>query len=171
MSLYIEWLNRIKEKSSESWLTDSQKKAYDLVLTKWHSQPFINLYGTSGVGKTFIAHILVKEHTYFYSQDINNVSPKIPQVIVDDAQYDRSIRIKAHQLELGRILLISTAPVSEEAMPKLKLELEDKDLLHFQACLAKYCDITFLYTIPEGHSFSDILLKEIIARGEKQHAA
>lgn len=166
MSLYIEWLNLIKEKSNESWLTGSQSKLYNLILNKWHSQPFINIYGNQGVGKTFLAHILAKEHSYFYAQDTKLIPPNLPQVILDDTKYDRNIRITAHNFAIGRIILISNRPVPEEAMPKLKLEINDHDLFHFQACLAKYSNITFIKTTPKGYSYTEMLLKEIIARGE-----
>jgi hypothetical protein len=169
MSLYIEWLNQIKEKSNESWLTDSQKKIYNLILNKWQAQPFICLYGKQGVGKSFLAHILAKEHNYFYSQEINSVPSHIAQVILDDAHYDRFIRTEALKREIGRVILISTNPAFEEAMPKIELEINDKDICQFQASLSKYCNISFLYTIPEGNSFTEILLREIVARGEKGH--
>jgi hypothetical protein len=169
MSLYIEWLNTIKEKSQGNWLTESQKHIYDGILKKWRAQPFINLYGDEGMGKTFICQILAKENGYFFTHDITNASSNCPQVIIDDAIYDRVMRTKASQLGIGRVLLISTIPVLEEAMPKVKLELGAKDIIQFQANLAKFCNITFLHTVPSGTNLTQILLRELIARGEMQH--
>ena len=169
MSLYIEWMNTIKEKSQESWLTDSQKHIYDAILKKWRAQPFINLYGDEGIGKTFVCQILAKENGYGYFQNISDASHDCPQVIIDDAVYDRVLRTRARELGLGRVLLISTSPVFEEALPKIKLVLGEKDVIQFQANLDKFCNITFIHTIPSGTNFTQILLKELIARGEMQH--
>ena len=57
MSLYVRWINLIKEKADETWLTDRQRKVYEAILTRWRSAPFVNLYGPPGAGKTFIARL------------------------------------------------------------------------------------------------------------------
>jgi hypothetical protein len=165
MSLYIEWINLIKERADEEWLTDSQREVYERILSHWEAHPFVNLYGPSGSGRSFIARLLTKEHGYAYTHDIEEAPPDAAQVIVDDAQYSRTMRLVARANGLGRVLLITSRPV-REAMPKVKLELDDRDVRQFQARLANHGDIVFKETIPRGVDLAEIIRKEVIERGE-----
>ncbi|MFW6116685.1 MAG: hypothetical protein ACOC6F_03065 [bacterium] len=165
MSLYIEWINRIKEKADEEWLTDSQREVYESILSHWKAHPFVNLCGPSGSGRTFIARLLAKEHGYAYTHDIEEAPPDAAEVIVDDAQYSRTMRLVARAKGLGRVLLITSRPV-REAMPRVELELDDKDVRQFQAVLANHCDIVFKETIPQGVDLAEIIREEVIERGE-----
>jgi len=165
MSLYVTWINLIKEKADETWLTDSQRGVYECILSHWKSSPFINLYGPSGGGKTFIARLLAKKHGYAYTHALEESPKGAAQVILDNAQYTRMLRPLARELDLGRVLLITRSTVPE-AMPKVSLELNDKDVRQFQAALSNHCDIVFTQTIPEGRDLAEIIRKEVIARGE-----
>jgi cytidylate kinase len=165
MSLYIEWINRIKEKADEEWLTDSQREIYEKILSRWQAHPFVNLYGPSGSGRTFIARLLAKKHGYVYTHDIEEAPRDATQVIVDDAQYSRTMRLDARAKGLRRVLLITSRPV-REAMPKAELQLDEKDIRQFQAVLANHCEIVFTETIPQGVDLAEIIRKEVIERGE-----
>lgn len=165
MSVYVEWINRIKEKADEAWLTDSQSEVYESILSRWQAHPFVNLYGSSGSGRTFIARLLAKKHGYVYTHDIEEAPDDAAQVIVDDAQYTRKMRLVARGKGLGRVLLITSRPV-REAMPKVELELDDKDVRQFQATLSNECGIVFTETIPQGVDLAEIIRKEVIERGE-----
>ena len=165
MSLFVTWINLIKERADENWLTDSQREVYERILSSWKAQSFVNLYGPSGSGKTFIARLLVKKHGYFYTHNLEQASQGAQHVILDDAQYTRMLRPTARRLGLGRVLLITSIAISE-AMPKVALELNDKDVRQFLATLSNHCGIVFTQTIPEGKDLADIIRKEVIMRGE-----
>jgi len=51
-------------------------------------------------------------------------------------------------------------------MPKVALELNDKDVRQFLATLSNHCGIVFTQTIPEGKDLAEIIRKEVIMRGE-----
>lgn len=165
MSLYVTWVNLIKEKADETWLTHSQREVYEQILGRWQSSPFINLYGPSGGGKTFVARLLAKKHGYAYTHELEDAPCGSAQVVLDDAQYTRMLRLIAKELGLGRVLLITRNAVSE-AMPKLNLRLDEKDVRQFQATLASDCSIVFAETIPEGQDLAEIIRREVIKRGE-----
>lgn len=165
MSLYVAWINLIKEKADETWLTDSQREVYERILSRWRSSPFINLHGPPGSGKTFIARLLAKKHGYAYTHELEQAPKDAAQVILDNAQYTRMMRPIARGLGLGRVLLITHSAVSE-AMPRVALELNDKDVRQFLATLSNHCGIVFTQTIPEGKDLADIIRKEVIMRGE-----
>lgn len=164
MSLYIQWTNCIKERADEAWLTERQREVYEKLLEHWHNQPFVNLYGAPGGGKTFIARLLVKKHNYAYTQDLNKVPPDTANVILDNAQYSRMLRPIARSMSLGRVLLITRNRIAE-AMPRVQLEITEKDVRQFQAVLAKECRILFIETLPVGLNLSTIIREEVIKRG------
>lgn len=165
MSLYVTWINLIKERADENWLTGSQREVYERILSGWKSQPFINLHGPSGSGKTFIARLLAKKHGYSYTHDLEQLPHGAKHVILDDAQYTRMLRPIARRLGLGRVLLITRSAVSE-AMPKVTLELNDKDVRQFLATLSNHCSIVFTQTVPEGKDLAEMIRREVILRGE-----
>lgn len=165
MSLFTTWINLIKEKADEDWLTDSQREVYEPIQSRWKSAQFVNLHGPPGSGKTFIARLLAKKHGYAYTHDLEQAPASAAQVIVDNAEYTRMMRPLARDLGLGRILLISRTPV-REAMPKVNLELNDRDVRQFQATLAEHCDIVFTETIPEGTDLARLIRNEVVKRGE-----
>ena len=164
MSLYVAWINLIKEKADEAWLTDNQREVYERILSRWKSSPFINLYGPPGSGKTFIARLLAKNHGYAYTYDLEQAPRDAAQVVLDDTQYTRMMRPIARELGLGRVLLITRRAVPE-AMPKVNLELDGKDVRQFQAVLSNHCGIVFTQTIPQGRDLAEIIRKEVIVRG------
>lgn len=164
MSLYVQWTNCIKERAEASWLTEHQREVYDRLLAHWHNQPFVNLYGSAGSGKTFIAWLLAKTHHYVYTQDLREVPANAPNVVLDNAGYSRVLRPLARSMGLGRVLLITRQRIPE-AMPSVQLELTERDVLQCQAVLARYCDITFTKTTPEGVDLSSIIREEVVRRG------
>jgi len=161
MSLYVTWINTIKEKADETWLTQSQRKAYETILTKWQSHSFVNLYGKSGVGKSFIARLLAKIHGYYYTHNLNDVPDNTIQVVLDGVEYNRQLRSIVRERNLGRVILI-TQNVVKEAMPYLSVELSDKDVSQFKVTLNNKCNVQFIYTVPEGTDLGKIMREEVI---------
>jgi energy-coupling factor transporter ATP-binding protein EcfA2 len=164
MSLYVTWINLIKEKADESWLTDSQREVYRQLLARWQSHPFVNLYGPAGSGKSFIARLLARVHGYAYTRALEEAPTGTSQVIVDDAVYSRLMRPLARERGLGRVVLITRRPVSE-SMPSLELALNPRDMRQFQAILSERCGISFLHTIPDHLDLTQAIQDEVVARG------
>jgi len=169
MSLYVRWLNLIKEHADETWLTDSQRGAYRDLLGRWQAAPFVNLYGPEGAGKSFLAGLLVKHHNYAYVLDLADAPDGALRVILDDAVYRRALRPLAREKGLGRVLLITRQPI-REAMARCELTLNARDMDQFRATLSERLAIRFVRTTPEGSDLARALRQEIIARGE-QHVA
>jgi len=165
MSLYSVWMNLIKERADEGWLTDSQREVYQVILERWLTQPFVNLWGPRGAGKTFLARLLAKCRGYAYVHNLAEAPQNTPQVVLDDAEYSRALRPLARSLGLGRVLLITETPV-REAMPKVELTLNAHDVHQFCANLSERCGISLIHTLPEGFDLGEILRREVIARGE-----
>lgn len=164
MSLYVQWLNLIKEKSTSSWLTDGQQQALARILSHWQAAPFINLWGPEGCGKSFIARILVKEHGYSYTHDLQTAPRDAANVIVDDARYSRVLRPTAQLLRVGRVILLSRRPVSDP-MPRAEIRLTDKDVRQFLHNLFVQCGISFTCTTPGGTDLGRIIRDEAVAKG------
>ena len=165
MSLYTAWINLIKEKADEDWLTDSQREVYESISSRWKSAQFVNLHGPDGGGKTFIARLLAKKRGYAYVHELEQAPQNAANVILDNAQYTRMMRPLARSMGLERILLITNRPL-QEAMPEIGLKLNERDVRQFQATLANHCGIVFTETVPEGLNLTEIIHKEVTKRGE-----
>jgi hypothetical protein len=166
MSLYVEWLNKIKTMSTYEWLTDAQRTAYDLILKKWESQPFVCLCGPAGCGKTFVARLLAREHGYVYSHAIDSAFEGSEQILVDGEEYSRIMRDIARLRRLKRVIVLMRRP-PQDRMPQPKIELTARDVRQFQHNLTK-CGVLQAFTLDhEGTDLGEILRKEATARGEE----
>ena len=165
MSLYVEWLNNIKAKALYDWLTDSQRKAYDQIVSKWKGSTFICLFGPQGCGKSFLARLLVREKGYTYENEIQNVEPGTPKVIIDGEEYSRLMRPIVMLNEIKRVVVIMRRS-PKDPMPSVEIILTEHDIKQFQHNLTKHGVITSFVTDAEGTDLGQILRKEAIARGE-----
>ena len=164
MSLYVQWMNLIKEKATSAWLTDSQRVAYDQITKRWAAVSFVNLHGPPGCGKSFLARILVREQGYTYTYDLQTAPQGATNVVVDDADYVRMMRAIAQILSIGRVVLITQAPV-KDPMPRAEIHLANRDVGQFMHNLYAHCGIQFTASDPQGTDLAQIIRAEVIARG------
>lgn len=164
MSLYVRWMNLIKEKATSDWLTDGQRSAYDRILNQWGASAFINLCGPPGCGKSFVARLLAKEHGYVYVHDLQSAPCNAENVVVDNAEYTRLMRATAQALGIRRVIVVTQNPV-RDPMPRAEIQLVERDVRQFLHNLYTYCGIEFIATDPVGTNLAQILRAEVIARG------
>lgn len=165
MSLYIEWLNKIKAMATSEWLTEGQRSAYEKILTKWANQQFICLCGPPGCGKTFVAHILSKEHDYVYSHDISKVEDGSQNVLIDGEEYTRLMRDAAKLKGIKRAIVLLRKP-PQDRMPKAEIVVTEKDVRQFQNNLTINGVLGSFLKDPDSTDLSQIIRTESIARGE-----
>lgn len=164
MSLYVQWLNQIKEQAAPSWLTEAQRAAYDRLLSQWGSSQFVNLCGPTGCGKSFVGRLLAKEHDYAYTHDLEEAPSGSPNVVLDDAEYTRLLRPVAQARKLGRVILLTRHPV-RDPMPRAQIRLTERDVAQFQHNLYIHCGISFYASTPKGTNLAQIIHAEVVARG------
>ncbi len=154
-------------------LTASQKKAIQSILALVHDrEQRINLWGNSGVGKTFVAHCLDYQAEGLYACSIKNYkafefSPN-SVVIFDNAPQER----KSARLIFGDVLwagaatviLITRKPIND-AVRKVNLSLTTEDAEQFQKNVHKELGIS-TFELPDQYHFQQtglwMMLKNII---------
>lgn len=145
MNSRIQVENQVKSLSDASWLFPSQAAVYQEImpfLGEFHR--VINLYGSQGVGKTFLAHILCKENRVDYVPSSDLLRTATRPLIVDNAPFDRTfvrgIRNQMRRFDLPQVILITRYRV-EDAVPAFVLNLTANDVLLFRANLFRYLDL------------------------------
>ena len=107
-------------------------------------QQRINLWGSPGVGKTFLAHYLhhCAEGLYFISPEdcpITGISPN-SVVIIDNAPSDRSLTrsIFGDMLWTGAssVILVTRHPIDDEVR-RIELALTDRDRAQIEGVISK----------------------------------
>lgn len=164
MSLYVEWLNKIKLKADYHWLTDTQKQAFNDIVQRWQAEVFVCLCGPAGSGKSFIARLLAKDHGYAYVSDLKDVQPGTEMVVVDGEQYTRLMRPAAQMLGLKRVVVLMRQP-PQDPMPKAELMLAERDVKQFQHNLTKHNVLSSFKSSAEGTDLGQILRLEAVERG------
>ena len=93
MSDFIRALNLIKTRRNSSWLTDSQREALQALQRALRLPGSVNLCGSPGVGKTFLAWTLADELGYTYFSDIHRFTEAehltTAGVILDNCRAER----------------------------------------------------------------------------------
>jgi hypothetical protein len=169
VSLFVEWINKIKARADENWLTDAQQAVYESLTERWLSAPFVCLYGQSGTGKSFIARLLSQRDGYEYTQDLSTVSAGQSHVVLDNAEYTRLMRTTATMLGIKRVILVARRP-PKDPMPHAELVLTSRDVSQFQRTLSQNEVLTSFLIRAEGTDLGEILRNEAVARGNT-HAA
>jgi hypothetical protein len=137
MSRLVDFQNRIRRRFRPEWLSLSQKQTYDHLKQLLSFQNTVNLYGPSGVGKTFLVWVLGQEvSTCFYFFNLKQLEGKATDqttiAVVDPHPWQRSIVRQTlstlHGLGYKKILLVSQEPVADQ-IPSCQLSLNQSDLV------------------------------------------
>ncbi|MBP7962078.1 MAG: hypothetical protein KBG20_01195 [Caldilineaceae bacterium] len=137
---------RIRDRIEDDWLTPSQLQAWQF-LQRFDGTPnrVVNIYGTEGSGKSFLAWFLERKGHAIHSDWDRRTPPTLPRMVLDNAPTDRSsarsIRPLVDALGLQQIILISRRRVDEAAMPAFELEVTNDDIEHFAANLYRHFGI------------------------------
>ena len=108
-------------------------------------QQRINLWGTPGVGKTFLAHYLhhCAEGLYFSSVEnclTTEISPN-SVVIVDNALSDRSLARSTFGdvlwAKASSVILVTRQPI-DDAVRRIELALTDRDMAQIEGVISKF---------------------------------
>ena len=93
MSDFIRALNLIKTRRTPAWLTPSQQEALAALQEALRIPGTVNLFGATGVGKTFLGWTLADELGYIYFPHISRLEqledPQATGVILDNCQPER----------------------------------------------------------------------------------
>jgi hypothetical protein len=127
----IEIENGIKSYSDESWLTPAQNELYKSV------KPFIdgidrvmNIYGSQGCGKTFLAHMMVKLKAAAYITSLDQICISSLPLIIDNAPFERSA-VRGVRNQMRKF----------ESIPTFFLNLNLEDIKFFRATLFRKFDL------------------------------
>ena len=169
MSLYVEWINTIKARADEGWLTDAQRAVYESLLERWQAAPFVCLCGSSGSGKSFVARMVARREGYLYTQDLSTVPQGQQHVVLDNAEYTRMMRTSATMQQIGRVIVVARRP-PKDPMPHAEIVLTPRDVSQFQRVLSQNDVLPSFLARAEGTDLGEILRNEAVARGNI-HAA
>jgi len=93
VSDFIRALNLIKTRRTPAWLTPSQQEALAALQEALRIPGTVNLFGATGVGKTFLGWTLADELGYTYFPHISRLEqledPQATGVILDNCQPER----------------------------------------------------------------------------------
>lgn len=136
MSLYLSNLDRLKNTCSIDWLTVSQERSYGQ-LKNWLLRPglaFIYLYGSYGVGKTFLGWLLDKERIVKYFADLSSCKSNTPlympvfvdNIGADHIEFRRAMR-SLEVLGIKKAVFVGVHPIEEDT-PSIQLTVNNNDI-------------------------------------------
>jgi replication-associated recombination protein RarA len=117
--------NKIKQAVTEELLTADQQRAIDAILEhRENREQYINLYGPSNTGKSFLAWVLSEQHGWGYYQSLaEDVGETV--AIFDHGKPDRDstrdLRRHSRLTGLATILYITNKPATE-VYPRVTLD-------------------------------------------------
>src|SRR3990172_8269480 len=103
---------RLRDRLSLEWLTPSEEAIWDQI-HQFDAPPHrvINVFGSEGTGKTFLAWVMEREKYASYSIWGEKKTPTLPRLIVDDAPSDktssREFRPMVERLGVKQIILLT----------------------------------------------------------------
>ncbi|ADC68831.1 hypothetical protein MFS40622_0131 [Methanocaldococcus sp. FS406-22] len=129
---YITLINYIKRNYSSKFLTDSQKEAYNKLKKFLLFDNVVNLYGKSGVGKTFLGWVFAKDNNFIYFKTEEEFkkykTTRKMNVIIDNGELNdgRNIR-RLISLKANKAIYISKGETLDYSV---KLTLNWRDVEH-----------------------------------------
>lgn len=127
MSAWLELGNEIKRHYSTSYLTVSQRAAYEALLKHLRGPNWVNLCGPPGCGKTLLAWLLARATGLSYvvhPAQLRHMPPTPDGLIIDNAPISeadaRAVLAECGLLNCLTVLLITQRPI---AMPMRRVAL------------------------------------------------
>lgn len=134
MSKFVRNLNLVKLHCSVEWLTPSQGQALDMLKEALRVPGTVNLCGPAGVGKTFLAWMLVEEMDYAYFPHVIRFTQAeaivAPGVIVDNTDFSRQSHrdvLKVLQFEDVKRAVLITRELVHDYTHYVELSLTSED--------------------------------------------
>lgn len=130
MSQLLTLLNRLKNEARLDWLTDSQRVVWNALQHQFRFPERVNLYGSGGTGKTFLAWSLAHEkNAVFFASPFalaqsDFVNDSASLVIIDNgASETGELRHLLAELQMrnGRYTLIITRQPNQIGLPLIHL--------------------------------------------------
>ena len=94
MSTFLRCLNSIKRERTLAWLTPSQRVAMAQAAQLLHLPGHVNLFGSIGVGKTFLAWFVAEQLGYLYLPHPTKLTesdrPPPAGIVIDNCSSQRS---------------------------------------------------------------------------------
>jgi len=165
MSKYIEFVNKVKEKCDQSWLTPSQKRAFKLIKNKSTNHRVINIFGKEGVGKTFLGWVLEKENISKYFVDGESIESKDNVVITVDnfpssRNEHRDFRRRMGMMGIKKAILITKPFAISDDVKKIEITFNDEDKQQFKSICSRKLRIQFKDESP-NYNMHELLKKNI----------
>lgn len=134
MSDFVRTLNLIKTRRNPTWLTPSQQEALAKLREALRAPGTVNLCGTAGVGKTFLAWTLADELGYVYFPHINRLEQSedlhTTSVILDNCRPERQFHrdmLKELRFRSVRYAVLITRQIIHDYTRYVELSLTPAD--------------------------------------------
>jgi len=131
-TVYEAMLNRIKALVCKDWLTPSQARVYERLVTGFDTHAMLNVHGPKGCGKTVLGWVLAREQGYVHSCDVD---PRTwgRRTILDlhsrtlSREEARKARSQMMLAGLERMIVLTRLQVPDDIV-HMQLELTDADI-------------------------------------------
>ena len=158
---FIRALNLIKTRRNPTWLTASQEKAFEELKQLIRVPNTVNIFGATGVGKTFLAWIVADELDYIYFphldylKQVEDLDRK--KVILDNCQPSRHAHREALKMisfgNMSHAILI-TQQMIQDYTHYIELNLTLLDQIKVRENLAQ---VGLFYEVKEDSSLWNLV--------------
>ena len=151
---YLELINIIKKNYDKSWLTPSQFNIYGKLTTKFNAHKIINIFGTSGVGKTFLGWVLSEYFQGCYAQKTEELESNKVNILDNYSFKKQKIRALLPLLKIQSVpkILVITDKKVQDDITSLELVFDFEDKAKFKNNLWKHCQFVFNKEKNDMHS-------------------